>query len=72
MAKKKCRHKKGIILASACSVEFFPDQEPFTAGVVERCGIESIVADAINIHWCPKCKVAQDVESDGDWESYEG
>lgn len=66
---KKCRHKKGIILAFASYVEFVPDQEPFTAGVIESCGIESIIATSISIHWCPKCRVAQDIEvEDGDWE----
>lgn len=68
---KKCRHKKGIILASALNVEFTPDQEPFKADVIEPSGFESIIAEAINIHWCPKCRVAQDIEVDGDWIAYE-
>lgn len=55
MKAKKCRHKKGIILATAGYVEFIPDQEPFTAGVIESCRIEKIVISAMNIHYCPKC-----------------
>lgn len=42
-------------MASASGVEFTPDQEPFTNGVVESCGIETIVIPAMNIHYCPKC-----------------
>lgn len=52
---KKCRHRKGIILATAGNVEFTPDQEPFKAGVIEPCGIETIMISAMNIHYCPKC-----------------
>ncbi len=52
---KKCRHRKGIILATAGNVEFTPDQEPFTTGVIESCGIETIMISAMNIHYCPKC-----------------
>jgi len=66
---KKCRHRKEIILASALNVEFTPDQEPFEAGIIESCGIEMIIAESINIHYCPKCKVIQDVELEGEvWE----
>ena len=69
---KKCRHRKGIILASAQMVEFIPDQEPFKEGTIESCGIEYIKAENLNIHYCPKCKEVQDIESDGEWfeESY--
>jgi len=63
---KTCRHRKGVILASANYVEFTPDQEPFTAGVIEPCGIDSIRVETLNIHYCPKCKVIQDVEVDGE------
>lgn len=61
---KKCRHRKGIILATAGNVEFKPDQEPFTSGVIEPCGIETIMIRAINIHYCPKCNTvdADDIE----------
>lgn len=52
---KKCRHKKGIILATAEYVEFKPDQEPITDGVIESSGISSIEIPAMNIHYCPKC-----------------
>lgn len=52
---KKCRHRKGIILATAGNVEFIPDQEPFTDGVVESCGIKIIMLPAMNIHYCPRC-----------------
>lgn len=51
----KCRHRKGIILASAGYVVFEPDQEPLTNGVIESCGIEQIVIPSMNIHYCPKC-----------------
>ena len=68
---KKCRHRKGIILAYANYVKFTPDQEPYTAGVVERCGFQSITGDSLYIHWCPKCKTIQDIGSDGDWETCE-
>ena len=64
---KKCKHKK-VILASAVNVEFIPDQEPYTEGIEESCGIDSITIEAINIHYCPKCKVAQDIEIDGEIE----
>lgn len=56
---KICRHRKGIILATAGYVEFRPDQEPFTSGVIESCGIETIVIPAINIHYCPKCNAVK-------------
>ena len=51
----KCRHRNGIVLAHASYVEFTPDQEPFKAGVIEHCGIETIMLSAMNIHYCPKC-----------------
>jgi hypothetical protein len=63
---KKCRHRKRIILASASMVEFIPDQEPFTEGVIESCGIEYIKAENLNIHYCPRCKQIQDIEIDGE------
>lgn len=63
---KKCRHRKGEILASTSMVRFIPDQEPFEAGVVENCGFEDIVAESVNIHYCPKCNEIQDIEVDGD------
>lgn len=46
-----------MILASANYVEFIPDQEPYKAGIIESCGIESIMAN-VNIQYCPKCKIA--------------
>lgn len=52
---KKCRHRKGIILATASYVEFTPDQEPYEAGIIESCGIETIQIPAINIYYCPRC-----------------
>lgn len=52
---RKCRHRKRLILATAGDVEFIPDQEPFTDGVIESCGIGIIMIPAINIHYCPKC-----------------
>ena len=62
----KCRHRKGLILACANYVVFTPDQEPFISGVIEKCGIESIRVESLNIHYCPKCKAIQDVEQDGE------
>lgn len=66
MMAKKCRHRKGVILACANYVEFIPDQEPFKAGVIEPSGLESITAESLFIHYCPKCKEIQDVGSDGE------
>lgn len=56
---KKCRHRKGIILATAGNVDFTPDQEPFTEGVIESCGIETIMLPIINIYYCPKCNAVK-------------
>ncbi len=54
---KKCRHRKGLILASANNVEFTPDQEPYESGKIESCGIGIITAD-VSIHYCPICNIA--------------
>ena len=67
---KKCRHRNGIILASALGVEFTPDQEPFKAGVIESCGFSAIFVDAINIHYCPQCNVLQSINAEGDCKRY--
>ena len=60
----KCRHKKGLILASANYIEFTPDQEPFEAGILEDCGMDTVDIDSIsiNIHYCPKCQQVKDIE----------
>ena len=63
---KKCRHRNRVILAFANYVEFTPDQEPYNAGVVESCGLESIRVESISIHYCPKCNVVQSIEMDGE------
>ena len=69
---KKCRHRKGVITAIAHYVDFTPDQEPFTAGVIESCGLETITAEAIVICWCPKCRVAKYIDVDNnDWSTSE-
>ena len=68
---KKCRHRKRVLLASANYVEFTPDQEPFTSGTIESSGIETIQLDAVNIHYCPKCNVVQDIEFDGHFTVFE-
>ena len=68
----KCRHRKGIITAVAQYVEFTPDQEPFEAGVIEKCGIDTIEAEAIVIGWCPKCHKAKYIDVDNsDWNIQE-
>ena len=61
----KCRHKKGVILASANMIHFYPDQEPFKSGVLEKSGFESIVLESINIHYCPNCNTVE-IETTGD------
>lgn len=55
-------------MAVASYVEFHPDQEPFTPGVIEPCGVETITAATLIMHWCPKCKEAQSIEADGCWD----
>ena len=65
---KTCRHKKGIILASALNVDFTPDQEPFEADVIESSGYSAINLEYIDIGWCPKCKVLKWIESNGQAE----
>lgn len=61
---KKCRHKR-LILATAANVVFDPDEEPFTVDKVEPSGFEEITANAIHIHWCPKCNTAQVISIEG-------
>jgi hypothetical protein len=47
---KKCRHKTRVILAFANYVKFTPDE---------------ITVESISVHYCPRCKVLQSVETDG-------
>ena len=63
----KCRHRK-VILACANYVVFTPDQEPFERDVIESSGIEEIIAESLYAHYCPICKVFQDIGNDGDVE----
>lgn len=66
----KCRHKKGLITAVAHFVEFTPDQEPYTSGVIESCGLDCITAEAVVIQWCPICRAAKWIDvDDGDWRT---
>ena len=61
----KCRHSK-LILASGYHIEFIPDQEPYKSGVIEKTGIDYIVAYSVNIHYCPKCEQIKDIMTDGE------
>ena len=63
---KRCRHRKGVILAYANYVDFVPDQEPFKEGIIESCGLESIKVESTSVHYCPKCNVIQSLEVDGE------
>ena len=67
----KCQHKTGIILANASYVEFWPDQEPFTDGVVQASGFDLIQLESINIQWCPRCEEVVSIESTGESEGFE-
>jgi hypothetical protein len=62
----KCKHRKRVLLATASDVEFTPDQEPYTDGVIEHSGYARIIVESINMHWCPKCECVQDIEIDGE------
>lgn len=66
----KCRHKKGIILASAWNIEFVPDREPFQSGVMESSGIETIDVGVIDIHYCPQCKQVVSIDTDGEIQEW--
>ena len=58
----KCRHKTKIILASANGpIDFVPDEEPYKSGVIESTGIEAIVVNSVDIHYCPRCEQIVDI-----------
>jgi hypothetical protein len=62
---KRCRHKR-LVMAMADEVDFHPDQEPFTSGVVECAGVSEIVVNMIVIRYCPICKRVVVIEAAND------
>lgn len=63
----KCRHKrKRQIMATADYVEFTPDQEPFTPGVIECSGVSTITVQHLIASYCPKCGVVTSIDADGE------
>jgi len=60
----KCRHKK-LIMAVADYVQFIPDDEPFTSGVVEHCGLDEIEVSEIIMCYCPKCNIVVSLDASG-------
>ena len=61
--KKKCRHRKRIALLTADYIEFTPDEEPFTSGVIEDSGITYVECN-LNMLFCPRCKRVLRIDPD--------
>jgi hypothetical protein len=58
----RCRHKR-LVMATAECVHFYPDQEPFTSGVIECAGVSDIEVSMILVHYCPNCKIIVSIEA---------
>ena len=58
----KCKHRNGVILASAYWTCFEPDQEPFTPDIIECAGVSEIMIEGINIAYCPRCNCVKWIE----------